>query len=261
MKPSWMTYGVLKDLSREDLLKTLKDHGFEGVEFRTDANHGHGVEAEIDADARKQVVAECDSASIEIMSIATGNRYHDTDPADLARHIEETKVRMDLAADLGAPRVRVFGNNFPEEVPREDTISQVAGALSELAEYGTRRGVKPSLELHGEFDWQSCKSVAEQVDHDNFGLIWNSVGSDVVDGSIEKSLDTVWPWLDHVHMHDLAGQGYPYRELFKLLHQKGYDGFMSAEAERSADKGVGDLWMFVAYYSDLFRAYLDLARA
>ncbi|HCR16517.1 MAG TPA: hypothetical protein DIU35_03455, partial [Candidatus Latescibacteria bacterium] len=70
MKPSWMTYGVLKDLSREDLLKTLKDHGFEGVEFRTDANHGHGVEAEIDADARKQVVAECDSASIEIMSIA-----------------------------------------------------------------------------------------------------------------------------------------------------------------------------------------------
>ena len=47
MKPSWMTYGVLKNLSRVDLLSVLKDNGFEGVEFRTDANHGHGVEADV----------------------------------------------------------------------------------------------------------------------------------------------------------------------------------------------------------------------
>ncbi len=261
MKPSWMTYGVLKDLSRSDLLAMLKDHGFEGVEFRTDANHGHGVEASIDEAERKQVVADCAVAGIRIMSVATGNRYHDPDAGDLRKHIEETKVRMDLAADLGAPRVRVFGNNFPEGVSRERTIAQVAEALRELCDYGTQRGVKPSLELHGEFDWQACRAVAEQVDHENFGLIWNSVPQDVVDGSVEKALDTVWFWLDHVHMHDLAGQGYPYRELFRLLHEKGYEGYMSAEAERSADRGVGDLWMFVAYYSDLFRAYVDLARA
>ena len=170
-------------------------------------------------------------------------------------------VRMDLASDLGAPRVRVFGNNFPTEVPREQTIAQVAGALKTLCEYGAEKGVKPCLELHGEFDWQACRAVAEQVDHENFGLIWNSVPQDVVDGSLKQALDTVWPWLDHVHMHDLAGQGYPYRELFRLLHEKGYEGYMSAEAERRPDKGVGDLWMFVAYYSDLFRAYRDLARA
>ena len=137
----------------------------------------------------------------------------------------------------------------------------MAGALKTLCEYGAEKGVKPCLELHGELDWQACRAVAEQVDHENFGLIWNSVPQDVVDGSIKQALDTVWPWLDHVHMHDLAGQGYPYRELFRLLHEKGYEGYMSAEAERRPDKGVGDLWMFVAYYSDLFRAYRDLARA
>ena len=261
MKPSWMTYGVLKDLSRRDLLQMLKDHGFEGVEFRTDAGHGHGVEASIDEAEREQVVADCEAMGIDIMSVATGNRYHDTDPDELQEHIEQTMVRMDLASDLGAPRVRVFGNNFPTEVPREQTIAQVAGALKTLCEYGAEKGVKPCLELHGEFDWQACRAVAEQVDHENFGLIWNSVPQDVVDGSVKQALDTVWPWLDHVHMHDLAGQGYPYRELFRLLHEKGYEGYMSAEAERRPDKGVGDLWMFVAYYSDLFRAYRDLARA
>ena len=260
MKPSWMTYGVLKSLSRKDLLKMLQDHGFEGVEFRTDASHGHGVEASIGQEERRQVVADCAEAGIRIVSVATGNRYHDPDREDLKSQVEETKVRMDLAADLGAPRVRVFGNNFPQEVAREKTIAQVAEALQELCEYGTQRGVKPCLELHGEFDWQACKAVAEQVDHSNFGLIWNSVPQDVVDGSVQRALDAVWPWLDHVHMHDLAGHDYPYRELFRLLYEKGYEGYLSAEAERRPEEGVGDLWMFVAYYSALFQAYVDLAK-
>ncbi|MBT3603708.1 MAG: hypothetical protein HN521_11630, partial [Candidatus Latescibacteria bacterium] len=58
MKLSWMTYGVLKGLSRQELLDVLSENGFEGVEFRTDANHGPLVEANIDTDARKQVVAD-----------------------------------------------------------------------------------------------------------------------------------------------------------------------------------------------------------
>ena len=261
MRPSWMTYGVLKDLSRADLLAVLKENGFEGVEFRTDANHGHGVEANIGAEERLQVVNDCAAASIEICSIATGNRYHEVDAAAVEGNIEETKQRMQLALDLGAPRVRVFGNNFPKEVSKEATIAQVAEALKELCVYGADLGVKPCLELHGEFDWQACKSVAEQVDHENFGLIWNSTSQDIVDGSLETALNSVWPWLNHVHMHDLAGQGYPYRELFRLLAQKGYEGFMSAEAERKPDRTAGYLPMFVAYYAELFRAFADLGRA
>ena len=261
MRPSWMTYGVLKALSRADLLSVLKDNGFEGVEFRTDANHGHGVEASIGSEERQQVVTDCAAAGIEICSVATGNRYHELDAADVEGNIEETKQRMQLALDLGAPRVRVFGNNFPKEVSKEKTIAQVAEALKELCAYGADIGVKPSLELHGEFDWQACKAVAEQVDHDNFGLIWNSTSQDIVDGSLEKALDAVWPWLDHVHLHDLAGQGYPYRELFRRLSQRGYTGFMSAEAERKPENTAGYLPMFVAYYGDLFRAYVDLGKA
>ena len=260
MKPSWMTYGVLKALPRKELLAVLKENGFEGVEFRTDANQGHGVEASIDGETRKQVVADCAEAGIAIVSVATGNRYHDTAPADLQRHIDETQARMDLASDLGAPRVRVFGNNFPKDVPREKTIAQVAEALSGLAAYGAGKGVRPCLELHGEFAWQDCKAVAELMTHDNFGLIWNSTAHDVVDGSVKTALDTVWPWLDHIHMHDLAGQGYPYRELFRLLAEKGYEGYMSAEVERRAETSAGYLPMFVAYYAELFRAFADLAR-
>ena len=206
------------------------------------------------------MVADCKAAGIAIISVATGNRYHDTDAAELRRHIDETRERIDLAADLGAPRVRVFGNNFPEGVSRDDTIAQVTGALQELCAYGETKGVRPCLELHGEFDWRAGKKVSAGIDNENFGLIWNSVSEDIVDGSIAMAMDSVWPWLDHVHLHDLAGQGYPYRELFGELHQRGYEGYMSAEAERGADNPPGDLPMFVAYYAELFRAFADLAR-
>ena len=43
MKPSWMTYGVLKDLSRPELLSVLRDNDFAGIEFRTDANQGQAT--------------------------------------------------------------------------------------------------------------------------------------------------------------------------------------------------------------------------
>ena len=50
MKPSWI-YGGLKELGCKALLGLLGEHGFRGVEFRTDA--GHGVEAVIGEEKRK----------------------------------------------------------------------------------------------------------------------------------------------------------------------------------------------------------------
>lgn len=126
MKPSWMTYGVLKDLPRAQLLDLLAANGFAGVEYRTDLRHGHGVEVSLDPAQRRQVVADTAARGLQIVSVATGNSFHHTDSAVRRQHVDEAKARIDLAADLGAPRVRVFGNNFPEAVPREQTIAQVA---------------------------------------------------------------------------------------------------------------------------------------
>jgi sugar phosphate isomerase/epimerase len=260
MKLSLMTYGLGKYLGREALLQALRDAGFEGVEWRLDQNQPHGIEVSLDAAGRRQAAEACRAAGIRLAGIASGNRYHVTDPAELRREIDATKERLDLAADLGAPQLRVFGNNFPKDVPRERTIRQVAEALQELCDHAAPKNVAVCLELHGEFTWQDGAQVAEQVRASNFGLIWNSVSEDVVDGSLERSLATVRPWLRHVHMHDIAGGSYPYRELFRRLIQSGYEGFLSAEVERREDRGVGDVPMFLHYYASLFRALVELAR-
>src|SRR5207244_5278300 len=154
-----------------------------------------GIEVALDAAGRRQAAADCRTAGIALAGIASGNSYHTTDPEKLRSEIEATKSRIDLAADLGAPQIRVFGNNFPKDVPRERTVGQVAGAVQELCEHAAPKNVNVCLELHGEFSWQYGAQVAEQVQARNFGLIWNSVSKDVVDGSLERSLATVQPWL------------------------------------------------------------------
>jgi sugar phosphate isomerase/epimerase len=260
MKLSLMTYGLGKHLDRAGLLQALREAGFEGVEWRLDQNQPHGIEVSLDAAGRRQAAEDCRAAGIALAGIASGNRYHVTDPGELRSEIEATKARIDLAADLGAPQLRVFGNNFPKDVPRERTVTQIAQALQELCDYAAPKNVAVCLELHGEFSWQYGAQVAEQLRAGNFGLIWNSVSEDIVDGSLERSVATVRPWLRHVHMHDLAGSGYPYRELFRRLIQSGYQGFLSAEVERREDRGVGDVPAFLHYYGDLFRALVELAR-
>ncbi len=254
MKLSFMTYGVGKDIGRADMLKWLAEAGFSGVEWRLDQSQAHGIEVSLSAGERKQVVSEVAEAGLKTVSVATGNSYHDA--ASLQKNIDETRVRMELARDLGAPRVRVFGNNFPEGEAKEAVLERVTGAVRELAKFGEGLGVTVGLELHGQFDWRSCSRIAGDVDSPNFGLIWNSVGQDVVNGSVQEALDTAYPHLTHVHMHDIAGVDYPYRELFKLLQEKGYEGHLSMEAER--DVGP-DKRVFLHYYAELFRAWLELA--
>jgi sugar phosphate isomerase/epimerase len=259
MKLSLMTYGLGKHLGRTELLQALREAGFAGVEWRLDQGQPHGIEISLDKAGRRQAAEDCRAAGITIIGIASGNRYHVTDPAELRSEIEATKQRIDLAADLGAPQIRVFGNNFPKDVPREKTVSQVAAALRELCDYAAPKKVNLCLELHGEFTWEHGAQVAEQVPQPNFGLIWNSVSQDVVDGSLERSLAAVRQRLRHVHMHDIAGSDYPYRELFRLLIQSGYEGYLSAEVERRDDRGVGHVPMFLHYYAALFRALVELA--
>jgi sugar phosphate isomerase/epimerase len=103
MKLSLMTYGLGQSIGRSELLQALREAGFEGVEWRLDQNQPHGIEIALDAAGRRRAADDCREAGIRIVGIASGNRYHVTDPAELRGEIEATRQRIDLAADLGAP--------------------------------------------------------------------------------------------------------------------------------------------------------------
>lgn len=228
MKLSITTYNIFRDWSVEKLCSELPKAGVEAVEFRL--GHKHGVDPAMPKAARADVRAALAAAGLSTCSIATGCSFHSADPEKVQGQVAAAAACIELAADLGAPRIRVFGNNIVPGVHPDDTAVQVGRALRELAPIGERAGVNVLLEMHGDFnDWRLCRKAVSFANHRAVGVVYNCDPKDVVAGSVRTVWHEMKALVRHVHFHDLIADDYPYKELFALLAADGYSGWMSME--------------------------------
>jgi len=255
MRLGLLTFNIAREWDLETLLAKCTELGYEGLELRNDAEHAHGVEVALGKDERREVRKRIDDSEVVLCGLGSGCRYDSPDPAEVASQIEQTKRLLELTCDLGAPGLKVFGNNFHEDegIERATTIAQVAKALAECAKTANDLGVEVRFEMHGDFVVASeVLDVVHQVDHPQVKLIYNCDRRDVVDGSVADCLHEVMPYVTHVHMHELTDARYPYREMLELLSDSGYRGFCVAEIQGSSDAD-----RVLAYYHDLWHAYVD----
>ena len=122
MKLSITTYNIFKGWTIERLCAELPKAGVEGVEFRL--GHRHGVDPAMSKAERADVKAALDAAGLSTCSIATGCMFHFAEPEKVREQIAAAAAAIELAADLGAPRIRVFGNNL---VPSSPSIYRLRG--------------------------------------------------------------------------------------------------------------------------------------
>ena len=133
MKLGLVTYNMAKDWDVPTIIEKCVETGFSGVELRT--THAHGVEVELSASERAAVKQQFDDSPIEIAGLGSAFDYHAVDQEAVRQNIEGTKVYSQLAADVGAPGVKVRPNGLPEEVPVEKTLEQIGLALRECGEF------------------------------------------------------------------------------------------------------------------------------
>ena len=256
MKLGLVTYNLARSWDLSTLLDKAKALGFEGISFRVDRGHGHGIELNLSPAQRHEVRERAAAADLEICGLSSGCLYDALDPKELHEQIEHTKALLQLASDVGASGLKVFGNNFHEEegVSRQDTMQQIASSLKECAQHAADLGVEIRFEMHGDLNpWPYSVRVMELADEPNVSLIYNSDPRDVVEGSLRDTLEHVRPWLRHVHIRDLSDP-FPYRELVQFLVDMGYEGYTVAELPGSPDPE-----RVLRYFCALWRAYLDLA--
>src|SRR5690606_11843300 len=101
MKISFMTFAC-PEYDIKQVLAAATEFGYHGVEFRTDANHSHGVELSAINGERKSIRAALDSEAIEACCLATSLQFA------TERVMDEVQPRIDLAHDIGCPALRVF---------------------------------------------------------------------------------------------------------------------------------------------------------
>ncbi len=260
MKLGLLTFNMAREWEIDEIIEKSLDLGFEGVEFRTQRDHAHGVEVDLSTARRDEVRQKFEDAGLAICGISTGCAFDAIDRDLLESNVEDARAHLDLAADLNAGGVKVYGNNthVDEGIPREDTIEQIGTALGDLSEYAENLGVQVRFEMHGDFQsTEDCNTIMDIAgDGPGICLIYNcNNASDVdEDGSIEGSYREVADRVGHVHLHDLADPAFPYLELVHLLRADDYDGWCTAELPDSPDRE-----RVLQYYVELWRAYNAIA--
>jgi sugar phosphate isomerase/epimerase len=254
-----VTYNVASQWDLPTLLKVCKNVGLSPVELRT--THKHGVEPSLTKEQRKDVKKQFADAGIEIWGSGSVCEFHSPDRAVVKKNIDTCKEFVDLVADLGGKGVKVRPNGLPKDVPVEKTLEQIGKALIECGNAAANAGVEIWVEVHGPGTQlpENCKTIMEHCGHPKVGLTWNSNPTDVKDGSVSAAFKMLWPWVRSCHINELYKDGtgvYPYRELFRLFRENGYDRVTLCEVSRTPPDPVSGEEM-LRYYKAL---WTELAR-
>ena len=248
-----VTYNLLKDWDLETIIRNLEAAGYEAVELRT--GHKHGIEPSLNEAQRNKVRERFQRSKVRLLSFGSTCEFESPDAAVRQQQVEIGKQWVSLAHDTGAWGVKVRPNGLPKGVPIETTIDNIAASLRELGDYGLRYGVEIWMEVHGHTTQNPpvAGAIMRAAKHQNVGVCWNSNPTDVVNGSVKASFELLKPWIRNVHINDLSNS-YPWRELFTLLRDSGYERYTLAEVDPESKEPERFLRYYRALWTELSRA-------
>jgi len=238
MKYSFMSFSC-PQLTLGELLATAKRFGYDGVEPRIDEKHKHGVETTASAAQRKEIRKQVADGKVAFACIATSCVF--ANPEITKQNVDYTFKCIDLAGDVGAGRIRVFGGKLAKDQNREDAIRIVADALRAVADHAKGRGVTVCMETHDSWCLPAdVAAVMQRVNHPAIAVNWDIMHPVRVHKTpIDEAFATLKPWIRHLHVHDgtlgstqLApiGKGYiDHKRAIELLLTIPYEGYLSGE--------------------------------
>jgi len=209
---------------------------------------------------------------VAISCLDTSCRFDSPDAADRQRRVIEGEKMSDLAAELGAPGLRVFGDTIRPGANRESTGGWIADSICRLAEIAARKGVEVWLETHGDFaSARDTSEILARATPTNTGIVWDPINSFVA--TQERPADgsaTLGATIRHVHIKDirrneakgnpeswgyvLTGEGdFPLQELLGALKKREYDGFLSFEWEKKWHPELADAEIALPHFVEWFR--------
>lgn len=241
MKLCFSTLGCVEKTLPE-ILALTKKHTMDAIEIRGVGGVLNNADipdfSEENATKTKQLLTE---SGVRPLVLGTSCAFHTEEKYEAA--MIEGREAIDIAARMGFPYIRVFGNNVLPEA-REESIARVCNGLAALCDFAKDKSVSVLLEVHGDFN--TVENISPVLDtlgaYDNFGLIW-----DVYHSHRGCGLDwlpfyeRIRPYIRHVHLKDMTADGtlvatgdgeIPLVPIIDRLLADGYDGYFSLEWER-----------------------------
>ena len=202
-----------------------------------------------------------------ISCLDTSCRFHSPDAAERERWIAEGERMADLAAEMGAPGLRVFGDIIQPGADRASTKGWIAESLRELAEIAAAKGVEVWIENHGDFA-AACETAAILAHgaSTRVGVVWDPANSFAAHHERPaEGAALLQAAIRHVHIKDLrreeddwkyvlTGEGdFPLLELKASLDDLKYDRFVSFEWEKKWHREIADAEIALPHFARWFR--------
>lgn len=249
------------DWSLEQAADAAVRYGYEGLELRL--LDGEVVQSTLSADQQARVRQVCADTGLTLCCLDTSLGV-----ADPGASIDEGYAFLEMAAELGAPTIRLFGR-APQGEALEEAAKRAAERLRALAARGRAIGVRVALETHDSF--AAGKAVAEclaAVEDEYAGALWDTLHPVRVGETADETLDLLGARLLHMHIKDgnvppninecrLLGEGtVPVPAILRALAARGYQGWLSVEWEKKWQPQIAAPEVALPQYAERLRAYL-----
>jgi sugar phosphate isomerase/epimerase len=250
MKLSFMTF-LYPQLSSDAVMAKAKQFGYDGIEWRAEAGHKHGVELDAPAGVVKGIRARVADAGLLTSCLATSVKFCSPDKAERDANLERLYAYVDLAAEIGAPCIRFFGDPIPNtgRGARAESYAQQSPYMALAAARAAKSGVRLCLETHSVFRAFDAGEVLFRAGYPSaLWINWHLEHCINNGEDVDEAYRHVKGRVTHAHFSmTRAGERdmtpYVAREM-ELLHAEGFQGFFSVELffsdDAEADKAMAE---------------------
>lgn len=164
----------------------------------------------IDHETIKKAVNASKNAGIPLVNYSILADLCKTDDAEYEAEIERVKLHVDIAAELGLPRMRHDISAFRR--PRgengvqyfEELFPRMVEAASRISEHAAQYGITTLLENHGFFanGCDRCERLVLAVNRDNYKMLLDTGNIVCVDEDPAVAAKRLAPYCGMIHLKD-----------------------------------------------------------
>jgi sugar phosphate isomerase/epimerase len=246
MKTSFSTLAC-PDWSLSEVIAAAVRYGYDGVELRVLSNELDLWNLpEFQPSLLSTTHRSIQDQGLSVACMGSSAVFHSSSAQEQERNLDSALRMADIAAGLGAPAIRVFGDRVQAGNGREDTEVWIVESLLKLAERLEPQKIQVWLETHGDFATASeVDELLVLVSNREVGLIWDPANAFAQSGDMPLITSSISDRIRHVHLKDLVCEGpgdmryvlsgegeFPFETMFASLHEIGFAGFVSFEWEK-----------------------------
>ena len=233
--------------SVEQEVEAIGRYGFDGIEWRLVDGQLLGMET---PDAIiKRLIAVSRAEGVRAVALDSSCRMTQFGEAAQAATLSEARFMVDLAAELGAPFIRVFGGELAAGVSVDEALPAAAETLRAAASYAAEHGVGVLVETHDAV-WShsaAAAALARMADTPAAGVVYDMLHPRRMGESVAETLEHLGEQIRLVHVKDgrrpadgsvdwplcMIGEGdMPLGEILAGLRARQYAGWYTFEWEK-----------------------------